>query len=276
MRPRAEQGLDRGEQGKAARSLGDAPANLAETKRKPTIHQDSMKTKVLFTLLAMAAGSLLAAESGPKGEIIAAAKKLAQQGYSWKTALETGNFSNTSEGKADKDGMVQLTMTFNDNTTQAFLKDKKGAIKLQDQDWQSLEEMNSADNSQRGPGRFMGRMLKRLQVPCGPSRGHRRQDQGDHQRRRCLYRRPDRSRGQVPARLRRRATRRHSAGSLGRQGLGQDSLKDGLLSKYELRLQGTMSFNGEDREMNRTTTVEIRDVGKTTLDVPADAKKKLS
>ncbi len=54
------------------------------------------------------------------------------------------------------------------------------------------------------------------------------------------------------------------------------SLKDGLVSKYELRLQGTMSFNGEDRDVERTTTIEIREVGKTKLEVPEEAKKKLS
>ena len=37
-----------------------------------------------------------------------------------------------------------------------------------------------------------------------------------------------------------------------------------------------MSFNGNDREIDRTTTVEIKDVGTTKLTVPDEAKKKLS
>jgi hypothetical protein len=37
-----------------------------------------------------------------------------------------------------------------------------------------------------------------------------------------------------------------------------------------------MSFNGNDREIDRTTTVEIKDVGTTKLTVPEEAKKKLS
>ena len=36
-----------------------------------------------------------------------------------------------------------------------------------------------------------------------------------------------------------------------------------------------MSFNGNDREVDRTTTVEIKDVNKTTIAVSDDAKKKL-
>jgi hypothetical protein len=53
-------------------------------------------------------------------------------------------------------------------------------------------------------------------------------------------------------------------------------VKDGLLAKYELKLQGTMNFNGEDRDIDRTTTVEFKDVGTTKVDVPEAAKKKLS
>jgi hypothetical protein len=148
---RAEGRLDSGERRRAVRGLRGAPANMLETKRKPVIHQDSMKDKILFTILAIAAGPLLAADSGPKDDIVAAAKKLAQQGYSWTTTLEMGNFSNTSEGKADKEGLVQLSMTFRDNTTQAFVKGEKGAVKLQDQDWQSMAELTSADSGQQGP-----------------------------------------------------------------------------------------------------------------------------
>jgi hypothetical protein len=36
-----------------------------------------------------------------------------------------------------------------------------------------------------------------------------------------------------------------------------------------------MTFNGEDRDVNRTTTVDITDVGTTKVEIPADAKSKL-
>src|SRR6185436_5636321 len=52
--------------------------------------------------------------------------------------------------------------------------------------------------------------------------------------------------------------------------------KDGQLSKYEYNLKGTMSFNGNDFDIDRTTTVEIKDVGSTKVEVPADAKGKVS
>jgi hypothetical protein len=40
-------------------------------------------------------------------------------------------------------------------------------------------------------------------------------------------------------------------------------------------VQGTVSFNGNDRDVDRTTTVQIKDVGTTKLQVSDDAKKKL-
>jgi molybdopterin/thiamine biosynthesis adenylyltransferase len=37
-----------------------------------------------------------------------------------------------------------------------------------------------------------------------------------------------------------------------------------------------VNFNGNDRDVDRTTTVEIKDVGTTKVEVPADALKKLN
>jgi hypothetical protein len=54
--------------------------------------------------------------------------------------------------------------------------------------------------------------------------------------------------------------------------------KDGMLTKYEYNVQGTVKRPGSDEEYksNRTTTVEIKEVGTTKIDVPAEVKKKLS
>ncbi len=53
-------------------------------------------------------------------------------------------------------------------------------------------------------------------------------------------------------------------------------VKDGVLSKYEVKVQGKVSFNGNDRDIDRTTKIEIKDVGTTQIEVPDDAKQKLS
>jgi hypothetical protein len=52
-------------------------------------------------------------------------------------------------------------------------------------------------------------------------------------------------------------------------------VKDGALAKYESKVKGTVSFDGNDREVDRTTTVEVKDIGTTKVEVPAGAKSKL-
>ena len=52
-------------------------------------------------------------------------------------------------------------------------------------------------------------------------------------------------------------------------------LADGKLTKYQSHVTGTVSRNGSDTDRDVTTTVEIKDVGATKIEVPDDAKKKL-
>ena len=86
-----------------------------------------MKTHVLFSAIILLAGSLIAADSSPKDDIIAAAKKLGgQSNYSWRTTVvvpETAQFKpGPTEGQTEKDGFTHLTLSFGDNTTQAVIK----------------------------------------------------------------------------------------------------------------------------------------------------------
>jgi hypothetical protein len=53
------------------------------------------------------------------------------------------------------------------------------------------------------------------------------------------------------------------------------TLTDGKLVEYSFHVTGSMDFNGNPVEIDRTTTVEIKDVGTTKIEVPDDAKKKL-
>ncbi len=43
-----------------------------------------------------------------------------------------------------------------------------------------------------------------------------------------------------------------------------------------IKVPGEVSFNGNRRDVDRSTTVEIQDIGSTKIEVPEDAKKKLS
>ena len=52
-------------------------------------------------------------------------------------------------------------------------------------------------------------------------------------------------------------------------------LKDGALVKMQVNVAGTIAGRNGDREMDRTTTYEFKDVGTTKVEVPDEAKKKL-
>src|SRR5438034_952282 len=119
-----------------------------------------MKRNVLFGSIALLAGSLIAADSTPKEDVIAAAKKLAEKAnYSWKLTLDLGPNSQftpgPTEGKTEKDGYTWLSVSFNDNTTIGLKKGNKVAVKTDD-GWKSSEEA-SADGDGGGfnAGRFM-------------------------------------------------------------------------------------------------------------------------
>ena len=53
-------------------------------------------------------------------------------------------------------------------------------------------------------------------------------------------------------------------------------IKDGNLTRYEYNLKGSMDFGGNAVDINRTTGVDIKDIGTTKIVVPDDAKKKMS
>jgi hypothetical protein len=235
-----------------------------------------MKRKTVIGLASLAAVTLLAAESSPKDVVAGAAAKLAQQSnYSWKTQTEFGNFTGTGEGKHQKDGLVGLTMRFGENTVEAFLKGGKGAVKAGDQDWQSLTELASAAGSEPGRRQFLLRRLQTFKAPAAEAA-----DLAGKTKELKLE-------GEAYASELTEAGAKELLAFGGRRGGNAPEpknakgsvrfwVKDGLLAKYELKLQGTINFNGEDRDLDRTTTVEIKDVGTTKVHVPEAAQKKLS
>src|SRR6185436_6599659 len=116
-----------------------------------------MKKKIGFLALLLTASVALA---DPADDIRNAAKKLAEKGnYSWRTTTDSGatagNFRpGPTEGKTEKDGITYLSLTRGDNTMEAVLKEKKGAIRTQD-GWKSISELTAEDSGgQPSPGRF--------------------------------------------------------------------------------------------------------------------------
>lgn len=248
--------------------VGDVYSIHNEFKRK------FMKRNLCLVVLVWAATSVLGAESSPKDAITDAAKKLGDDSYSWKAVMEMGNFNGTTEGKTDKEGLVGLSMTFGDNTTEAFLKSGKGAVKTQDGDWQSFSELEADSNSGQGPRRFLLRRLQAFKTPSADvidlaGKTKELKKDGD------VYSADltDEGAKQLLSFGRRGG---NAAEPKNAKGSVKIWIKDGALSKYVVNVQGTVNFNGEDRDIDRTTTTEIKNVGSTKLEVPEAAKKKLS
>ena len=72
-----------------------------------------------------------------------------------------------------------------------------------------------------------------------------------------------------------RARRRGGEGPDGAKGWAKFWIKDGVLSKYQYNVQGKITAGQREVEINRTTTVEIKNPGSTTVKIPSAAKKKL-
>ena len=235
-----------------------------------------MKTNLLLSTTAFLAGSLLAANASPKDDINAAAKKLGEAAnYSWKTTVVVPEGSRfrpgPTEGKTEKDGFTHLTVSIGDSPMQAVLKGDKAAISNPDGGWQSLAELETAE----GPARFKAMAVRYFKGPVAlaaelAAGAKELSKDGDawsgeltEDAAKTLLTFGRRPGGDGP-------TVSDAKGSV------KFWLKDGVLSKYEATVSGKVTFNENERDVSRTMTTEIKDVGTTKVDVPEEAKKKLS
>jgi hypothetical protein len=234
----------------------------------------------------LAAGSLLAAD--PKDDVTSAANALADQpNYSWTTTTENGGGGGgfnrgPTNGKTEKDGYTTLSMSFGDNTMEAVIKGTNGAIKTPDNGWQSLAEAQGDGGGGGGfnPGMMIARTISNFKSPsaeavqlAGETKGLTAGANGitgdltdDAIKSMMVFRRgrnnPNGDNGGGP-------TISNGKGTV------TFSVTDGKLTKYVVHVSGTVSFNGNDRDIDRTTTTEIKDIGSTKVTVDDDAKKKL-
>jgi hypothetical protein len=207
-----------------------------------------------------------------KDEVAAAAKALGEKpNYSWKITVvvpESARFKpGPTEGKADKEGTIYLTLSFGDNMTEAVVKGSKAVYTNQDGDWQLTSE------DSEGPGRFMGAMLNNYNPPAKQAAEIAGQVKE-------LKKEGDVYSGELTEEGAKTLMRFRRGGGDGPEikdakGTAKFWVKDGVLSKYEYAVKGQMNFNGNDIDVDRTTTTEIKDVGTTKVVVPEAAKKKL-
>jgi len=238
-----------------------------------------MKSLLISSTTLLAAVSLLAAD---KDDVKSAAQKLGDaDNYSWTTTMEIANSQFTpgpSHGKTQKDGLVWLDMTFQDNTIEGFAKGGKGAVKGDD-GWEAIDLTATPGGGGGGggfnPARFMGMRLRSFKAPAAALElmADKSKD---------ITKSGDTYSGDLTE------EGAKSLMTFGRRG-GQAAdiskakgtvkiwLKDGAIAKYQTKVTGTRkNQDGDDVDVDITTTVEIKDIGTTKIAVPDEAQKKLT
>lgn len=253
-----------------------------------------MKPRTFLSGAALLAASLTIASADPKEDVTAAAKKLAEaDNYAWTTKTKSANSDRVTEssGKTTKDGLIHYSITMGDRSVEMVRKGEKGAMKGEE-GWRTFEELENAapaegDNAQgrrRRPGGFRGGFMRNVEVPSTQAMEILENVESlsavDGAYKATL------SADTVKEMMSFRGGRRRGGNEGGGERQGPEIkdasgtvtfwIKDGVLSKMETTTKGTMNWNGEDRTIERTSTVEISGVGETKIEVPEEVKSELS
>jgi hypothetical protein len=235
---------------------------------------------VLLTIV-IAFVPVLAQAGGPKDELIAAVKKLADSpNYSWTTKVEGGFSAGSGEGKTEKDGATSLAVMLGDDSYQVIIKGDKAAAKGNG-GWASLAELNR-DAEEEGTGfspeRFLAASIEHFKSPAAQAKDvcdeiDEVQESGD------VFKadlKPDTIK-KLLSFLRRRAVAANPAQIEVKDPKGTASfwVRDGVLAKMEVHLQGAVKFNSNERTIDRTTITTIKDIGSTKVIVPEESRAKL-
>jgi hypothetical protein len=245
-----------------------------------------MLQRALITTLSLLAFSAAVVHADPKDDIQAAIQKLVDGGnYSWTRTVEGGFGRGPQDGKTE-DGMTWLSIQMRDNTYEVLTKGDKAAVKTDD-GWKSKAEITAAAANDDGgggppsPERMLMFMMQNIRTPAEMGKdlvtkldNIQKTDDGF-----TADLTPDAAKEQLMFR-RRRATTQPDANApqvevTNAKASVKLTIKDGNLTKMEMHVTGTRSFNGNDNDVDQTITTEFKDVGTTKIDVPADAKAKL-
>ncbi|MSU59341.1 MAG: hypothetical protein EXS35_14420 [Pedosphaera sp.] len=236
-----------------------------------------MKQIVMLGLVGMMAGALYAAESSPKEKVTTATKQVGDKdNYSWTTSTKEADGSpgklGPIEGKAEKGGVTFLGFSISGLPVEVCMKGEKGAAKALE-GWQTFDEIAATG----GTADAVIRYLRTYQTPVAESA-------------RLIGKATDlkEADGAISGELKEEVVKEMLLFGTRRRE-GQDApkmtdpkgtikfwIKDGALTKYEIKVQGKVAAGERETEINRTTTVEIKDVGTTKLEVSDEAKQKLS
>jgi hypothetical protein len=236
-----------------------------------------MKRLFLIGLFSTVTPLLFAADSSAKSKVNDAAKLLGEKSnYSWTSTSKEADGSTGRlgpiEGKTNKDGLTYLSFTVSEVPVEVYIKGEKGTAKALE-GWQTFEDISQTG----GAAAAVVRYLRSSKTPAGESailaekatelkeaEGVLAGELKDEAVKELLLRAARRREGQEAPKV------SNPKGSI------KYWIKDGVLAKYEFNVQGKVISGERETDVNRTTTVEIKDAGSTKLELPDEAKEKLT
>jgi hypothetical protein len=256
-----------------------------------------MLKRVVLGVVSVLAFSAVSVHADPKDDINTALQKLADSpNYSWTTTTQGGFGRAPQDGKTQKDGYTEINMQMRDNTFDIILKGDKAAIKT-DAGWKSANELMAENGDDQGgpppPERFAAMFAQNFRTPVAQAQesldGLQNIQKTDDGYTADLT--PDEAKKLLSFRPRRPAPPTTSPSPDGGnapppppqlditdpKGSLKVTIKDGNVTQVEFHVTGSVSFNGgdpQDRDITRTT--DFKEVGTTTIEVPDEAKAKLS
>lgn len=231
-----------------------------------------MKYLAYLSFLLLAAGPGSAADADTTALQAAIQKLAAASNYIWVSTPQSAPGSVTwrqgpTEGQTARDGSTYFQLTVGDTRVEVAYRGNKIAIKREDE-WQGVDELTGDDE-------WIARRLREFKTPAREAadlllKAKELRKAGENSYEGGL---PESAVKELLA-LQRRAGATPVEIS-DPKGSVKFRVKDGLLEKYEFNLQGKVMRDQQTVEINRTTTVEIKNVGTTRVRVPDEAVKKL-
>ena len=236
-----------------------------------------MKRIIVLGLIGILANTLGAADTSSRDKVTKAATAVGDKlNYSWATSTVEADGSlgrlGTIQGKAEKGGVTYLSFSVGGLPVEVCMKGEKGAAKALE-GWQTFDEIAQTGGAATAVVRYLriyktpvaetaslAAQVKELTEADGAIAGELKEDAvkellllGTRQRE-----------GQAPPQ------------TTDAKGAVKFWIKDGALTRFELKVSGKVTAGERESNINRTTTVEIKDVGTTKLEVPDEAKAKLT
>ena len=221
-----------------------------------------------------------AAGARPKDTLITATTQLGKKAnYSWTASTReaeggSGPLGSLGpiEGKAEKGGVTYLSFSIGDILVEVYRDGPKGAAQVLMGGWRTLDEVAGMG----GTPATIVRYVRAYKAPVAES--------ADLAGKVTDLKEAD---GALSGALKEDAVKellllgtRNQQGkepqATGAKGSVRFWIKNGILAKYEIKVQGQVTEGDRESTISRTTTVEIKNAGSTKMDVPPDARQKMT